>query len=97
MYGGGIIVNPQFTYGTYGWTVSGQGEIAERVSRTNNGFMVAYNRKLPLDSFSQKVLLEKGKFYMFSGNYSLRDFHKDYCTSQFAYVCDYTCKLELFM
>ncbi|KAL3730246.1 hypothetical protein ACJRO7_027279 [Eucalyptus globulus] len=66
MYGGGIIVNSQFTYGTYGWTVSGQGEIAERVSRTNNGFMAAYNRKLPLDSFSQKVLLEKGKFYMFS-------------------------------
>ncbi|XP_030550382.1 endo-1,4-beta-xylanase 5-like isoform X2 [Rhodamnia argentea] len=66
MYQGGIIVNPEFSHGTAGWTVFGKGAIEERTSRTKNRFMVAHHRKCPLDSFSQKVRLEKGKFYAFS-------------------------------
>ncbi|XP_056163515.1 endo-1,4-beta-xylanase 5-like isoform X2 [Syzygium oleosum] len=66
MYRGGIIINPEFSHGTAGWAMFGKGAIEVRLSRTKNSFMVAHNRKRPMDSFSQKVRLEKGKFYAFS-------------------------------
>ncbi|KAF8019915.1 hypothetical protein BT93_G0567 [Corymbia citriodora subsp. variegata] len=66
MYGGGVILNPEFIHGTSGWTGFGQGATEVRISHTNNRFMVASDRKHPSDSFSQKVQLEKGMFYAFS-------------------------------
>ncbi|KAL3730264.1 hypothetical protein ACJRO7_027291 [Eucalyptus globulus] len=66
MYGGGVILNPEFIHGTSGWTVLGEGATEVRISHTNNRFMVARDRKRPTDSFSQKVQLEKGMFYAFS-------------------------------
>jgi len=67
-YGGGMIVNPEFNHSLEGWTVFGQGEIEERISKAGNSFIVVHSRTHPLDSLSQKVLLEKGKLYSFSGN-----------------------------
>ncbi|XP_039173977.1 endo-1,4-beta-xylanase 5-like isoform X2 [Eucalyptus grandis] len=66
MYGGGVILNPEFIHGTSAWTLFGQGATELRISHTNNRFMVARDRKRPSDSFSQKVQLEKGMFYAFS-------------------------------
>jgi hypothetical protein len=68
-YGGGIIVNPDFNYSLEGWTAYGLGEVEERVSKAGNKFIVVHNRTHPLDSLSQKVQLEKGKLYTFSGKY----------------------------
>ncbi|KAF3963221.1 hypothetical protein CMV_012369 [Castanea mollissima] len=65
-YGGGMIVNPEFNHSLEGWTMFGQGEIEERISKAGNSFIVVHNRTHPLDSLSQKVLLEKGKLYSFS-------------------------------
>jgi hypothetical protein len=68
-YGGGIIVNPEFNQSAEGWKAYGQGEIEERISKAGNSFIVVHSRTHPLDSLSQKVQLEKGKLYSFSGNY----------------------------
>ncbi|KAK0582252.1 hypothetical protein LWI29_023427 [Acer saccharum] len=66
-YGGGLIVNPEFNRGVEGWTVFGQGAIKQGASKeSGNRFIVAHSRRKPLDSFSQKILLENGKFYSFS-------------------------------
>ncbi|TXG64096.1 hypothetical protein EZV62_011090 [Acer yangbiense] len=66
-YGGGRIVNPEFNRGVEGWTVFGQGAIKQGTSKeSGNRFIVAHSRRKPLDSFSQKILLENGKFYSFS-------------------------------
>lgn len=67
-YGGGLIVNPEFDDGIEGWTVFGQGAIREGTSHNGNKYIIAHSRTQSLDSFSQKVQLEKGKFYSFSGN-----------------------------
>lgn len=67
-YGGGIIVNSGFDHNIEGWTVSGNGTIEERISNDGNRFIVASKRTQSLDSFSQKVQLEKGLIYIFSGN-----------------------------
>ena len=67
-YGGGIIVNPEFNRSAEGWNAYGQGEIEERISKAGNSFIVVHSRTHPLDSLSQKVQLEKGKLYSFSGN-----------------------------
>jgi hypothetical protein len=66
-YEGGIIANPDFTHGVQGWTVFGQGAIKEGISKNGNRYIVAHSRSQPLDSISQKVQLEKGKLYSFSG------------------------------
>ncbi|KAF1880684.1 hypothetical protein Lal_00011743 [Lupinus albus] len=66
-YGGGIIVNPGFDDNIEGWRVFGKGTIDERISNEGNRFIVARNRTHPLDSFSQKVQLQKGMLYTFSG------------------------------
>ena len=67
-YGGGLIVNPEFNRGVEGWTVFGQGAIKQGTSKeSGNRFIVAHCRRKPLDSFSQKILLENGKLYSFSG------------------------------
>ncbi|KAL5855316.1 hypothetical protein ACOSQ4_005118 [Xanthoceras sorbifolium] len=65
-YRGGLIINPEFNSGIEGWSVFGQGAIKERTSKGGNRFIVAHSRRKPLDSFSQKIQLEKGKLYSFS-------------------------------
>ncbi|KAK7390979.1 hypothetical protein VNO78_19238 [Psophocarpus tetragonolobus] len=64
--GGGLIVNPGFDHSIRGWTVFGKGAIKEGISKEGNRFIVAHNRTQPLDSFSQKVQLQKGMLYTFS-------------------------------
>ncbi|KAI4298569.1 hypothetical protein L6164_032114 [Bauhinia variegata] len=66
LYGGGIIVNPEFDHSIEGWTVFGKAAIEQRISKEGNRFIVARNRTQPLDSFSQKVQLDKGIIYSFS-------------------------------
>lgn len=68
-YGGGLIVNPEFNRGLEGWTAFGQGAVREATSKEGNNYIVAYCRTNPLDSFSQKVQLEKGKLYSLSGKW----------------------------
>lgn len=69
LYGGGIIVNPEFNHNTEGWKAFGEGRIeVRRTSKHGNKFIVAHNRTHPLDSFSQMVQVEEGKIYSFSGN-----------------------------
>ncbi|XP_028767204.1 endo-1,4-beta-xylanase 5-like isoform X4 [Neltuma alba] len=65
-YEGGIVVNPGFDQNLRGWTVNGKGVVEERISKEGNRFVVARNRTHPLDSFSQRIRLEKGKLYSFS-------------------------------
>ncbi|KAG2401360.1 uncharacterized protein HKW66_Vig0196040 [Vigna angularis] len=65
-YGGGIIVNPEFDHNIDSWKVFGKGSIKEQISNEGNRFIVAHNRTQPLDSFSQKVQLQKGMLYTFS-------------------------------
>ena len=67
LYGGGIIVNPEFNHNIQGWMVFGKGKIEERLSKEGNKFIVAHSRTHPLDSFSQQVQVEQGKIYSFSG------------------------------
>ncbi|KAF3435563.1 hypothetical protein FNV43_RR22652 [Rhamnella rubrinervis] len=66
LYGGGIIVNPEFKDNIEGWSVFGNGKLEEGISKEGNRFIVAHNRTQPLDSFSQQVQIEKGKLYSFS-------------------------------
>ncbi|KAB2636042.1 hypothetical protein D8674_026576 [Pyrus ussuriensis x Pyrus communis] len=73
LYGGGIIVNPEFNYNIERWEAFGQGKIEERISKKGNRFMVAHSRKHPLDSFSQKVCVEKGKIYSFSASVQVNE------------------------
>ncbi|XP_042519796.1 endo-1,4-beta-xylanase 4-like [Macadamia integrifolia] len=65
-YGGGLILNPEFSDGLQGWTVFGHGNIELRTSTQGNQFIVAYNRTNPQDSFSQMIYLKEGIFYTFS-------------------------------
>ena len=67
LYGGGIIVNPKLNHNIKGWKAFGQGHIEERISKDGNRFIVAHSRKYASDSFSQKVQVEQGKIYSFSG------------------------------
>jgi len=68
-YDGGLIQNPEFNDGIQGWTTFGQGKIEQRTTQDGNKFIVAFNRTQPSDSLSQKIQLEKGKLYAFSGNH----------------------------
>jgi hypothetical protein len=68
LYGGGLIVNPDFDDNTKGWSVFGNGTIDVRTSNDGNKFIVASNRTNTLDSFSQKVQLKEGMIYSVSGN-----------------------------
>ncbi|GAU36924.1 hypothetical protein TSUD_331970 [Trifolium subterraneum] len=72
-YGGGIIVNPGFDDNINGWKVFGNGKIEERMSNDGNKFIVAGNRTQQLDSFSQKVQLNKGMIYIFSAWFQLSE------------------------
>ena len=70
-YGGGIIQNPEFEHGSEGWTVFGHGNIEERTTKSGNRFITIVNRTQPYDSLAQRVQLQKGKLYAFSGNFNL--------------------------
>lgn len=69
-YGGGIIKNPELSHGLKGWSAFGNAKIEQRESGGNK-FLVAHSRSQPYDSISQKVYLEKNKFYTLSGNFTL--------------------------
>ncbi|KAL9417707.1 hypothetical protein AB3S75_040654 [Citrus x aurantiifolia] len=64
-YGGGIIKNPELSHGLKGWSAFGNAKIEQRESGGNK-FLVAHSRSQPYDSISQKVHLEKNKFYTLS-------------------------------
>ncbi|RWW01423.1 hypothetical protein GW17_00035542 [Ensete ventricosum] len=66
-YGGGIVRNPEFNDGLKGWSVFGLGQIAERTSDTGNRFLATDRRSLSHQSMSQKVYLQRGMLYTFSG------------------------------
>ncbi|KAI3867632.1 hypothetical protein MKW98_006009 [Papaver atlanticum] len=67
-YNGGIIVNPEFTYGLKGWSSFGGngGKIIHKTSEDGNSFIVAHSRNQPYDTFSQKIYLHKENLYSFS-------------------------------
>ncbi|MCL7029736.1 hypothetical protein MKW94_027149 [Papaver nudicaule] len=67
-YNGGIIVNPEFTYGLEGWSSFGGngGKIMHKKSQDGNSFIVAHSRNQPYDTFSQKIFLHKESLYAFS-------------------------------
>ncbi|XP_064947478.1 endo-1,4-beta-xylanase 5-like [Musa acuminata AAA Group] len=65
-YGGGIVRNPEFNDGLKGWSVFGNGQIAERTSDTGNRFMATERTRLSHQSVSQKVYLQRGMLYTFS-------------------------------
>lgn len=60
--------NPEFDNGLNGWNVVGMGRVSVRRSKTGNNFIVAYNRNMPNDSFSQELDFKKGIYYTFSGS-----------------------------
>ncbi|KAL2477463.1 Glycosyl hydrolase family 10 protein [Forsythia ovata] len=64
-YRGGIVKNPAFDSGLYGWTAFGKAKIGlEKVKR--NKFIVASSRSLPNDSFSQNFHIKKDLLHTFS-------------------------------
>lgn len=65
-YNGGIIVNPDLQNGTQGWSQFGNANVDFR-EFGGNKFVVARERNQSYDSVSQKVYLEKGLLYTFSG------------------------------
>ncbi|KAL8161011.1 hypothetical protein V2J09_012500 [Rumex salicifolius] len=66
-YRGGILENPGFDNETQGWTSFGNGNIKINATKRGNKFIAAFKRQSPIDSFSQRVVLEDGKIYAFSG------------------------------
>ncbi|KAI3867631.1 hypothetical protein MKW98_006008 [Papaver atlanticum] len=67
-YSGGIIVNPEFSYGLKGWSSFGGngGKMMHKKSEDGNSFIAANSRNHPYDTFSQKIYLHKKKLYAFS-------------------------------
>ncbi|CAM0871681.1 unnamed protein product [Alopecurus aequalis] len=65
-YGGGVIVNPDFSAGLKGWSVFGYGSVDEATSATGNRYAVAGNRTRPYQSVSQKVYLQNDTHYTLS-------------------------------
>lgn len=65
-YGGGVIVNPELNEGLKGWSSFGNAKIQHRESKGNK-FIVALGRNQQHASVSQKVSLQSGKLYTFSG------------------------------
>ena len=66
-YGGGVIVNPDFSAGLKGWSVFGYGTVDEATSATGNRYAAATNRTRPYQSVSQKVYLQNDTHYTLSG------------------------------
>lgn len=78
--------NPEFDNGLNGWNVVGMGRVSVRRSKTGNNFIVAYNRNMPNDSFSQELDFKKGIYYTFSGSILFYFyFYVCYCTSFFMF------------
>lgn len=59
--------NPDFSSGSDEWIKFGNGKITLRESNSGNSYMVAYNRKLAIDSFSHVFYVQKDLLYTFSG------------------------------
>lgn len=66
-YGGGVIVNSDFSAGLQGWSAFGHGSVTEGASPTGNKYAVAVNRTRPYQSVSQKVYLQNDTHYTLSG------------------------------
>lgn len=66
-YGGGMIKNPELNEGLIGWSTFGNAVIEHRNESDGNKFVVAGKRNHFQDSVSQKLFLENGKLYTFSG------------------------------
>jgi hypothetical protein len=66
LYGGGILVNPDFNKDLDGWT-SFANTVMHKVSKSGNKYGVAVDSSKPHHSISQKVQLEKDKLYSLSG------------------------------
>ncbi|XP_062106871.1 endo-1,4-beta-xylanase 5-like [Humulus lupulus] len=77
LYGGGVIVNPEFKHNSQGWMVFGNGKIEERLSKEGNKFIVAHSRTHPYDSLSQQVQVENGKIYTFSAGIQVSEGSED--------------------
>ncbi|XP_037419890.1 endo-1,4-beta-xylanase 5-like isoform X2 [Triticum dicoccoides] len=65
-YGGGVIVNSDFSAGLQDWSAFGYGSVAEGASPTGNKYAVAANRTRPYQSVSQKVYLQNDTHYTLS-------------------------------
>nr|BAJ94973.1 predicted protein [Hordeum vulgare subsp. vulgare] len=65
-YGGGVIVNSDFSAGLQGWSAFGYGSVTEGSSPTGNRYAVAANRTRPYQSVSQKVFLQNDTHYTLS-------------------------------
>uniref|UniRef100_A0A453IQD5 GH10 domain-containing protein n=1 Tax=Aegilops tauschii subsp. strangulata TaxID=200361 RepID=A0A453IQD5_AEGTS len=65
-YGGGVIVNSDFSAGLQGWSAFGYGSVTEGASPTGNKYAVAANRTRPYQSVSQKVYLQNDTHYTLS-------------------------------
>lgn len=68
-YNGGIIVNPDLQNGSQGWSQMGNAKV-DFTEMGGNKFVIARGRNQSNDSVSQKVYLEKGLLYTFSGIYN---------------------------
>lgn len=66
-YRGGKLINPKFDHGLHGWNGFGGSKIEIRRSSSRNNFMVAYNRSGHNETISQKIFMDKGHYYTFSG------------------------------
>lgn len=78
-YLGGILKNPEFDSGLEGWNILGMGRIGAGTSSTGNKFILAYNRRLPNDTFTQGIYLQKEILYTFSGKYIMQPSYYAYC------------------
>ncbi|XP_071727057.1 endo-1,4-beta-xylanase 5-like [Rutidosis leptorrhynchoides] len=65
-YKGGIVVNPELTDGSKGWTSFGNAKLKLQTSQNGNQFVVAHQRNRSFDSVSQKFVLDHNKLYTFS-------------------------------
>ncbi|XP_057808710.1 endo-1,4-beta-xylanase 5-like [Salvia miltiorrhiza] len=66
-YEGGMVNDPTFSSDLDDWKVYGNANIEKRKStKSDNYYLVAYNRSQPLDGFSQSFDLQKDLLYTFS-------------------------------
>ncbi|VFQ95968.1 unnamed protein product [Cuscuta campestris] len=70
-----MVVNPEFNDGLNGWLSFGNNQVnlTKGTSMEGNNFIIASNRKVPHDGFSQKIDLKKGHHYTVSGWIQISD------------------------
>ncbi|KAL8061923.1 hypothetical protein ABFX02_02G114200 [Erythranthe guttata] len=70
-YNGGLVGNSEFDLGLDEWSKFGNGKIELRKSKSGNNYMAACDRKMPNDSFSYILYVEKEFLYTFSAWFQL--------------------------